>query len=201
MKKLNFYRAFVPWWYFILVILAPLFTLVFLFLEGTFFAGIGFSTLLWLEIEILFEHFFVGGLHSRQGSLPESLKTSASGKTWFRQLICMDFLRRGISCCIVAFATNLLWYKKCNYIGFLLFAVLYLITSVCAFIGRYGANWMLSYVLTLFGIAAYAGLLFLLKQYPLVVGISIVLAIGITYAIWRKAIQRLEESYYDETNF
>ena len=60
MKKLNFYRAFVPWWYFYLVILFPLLTPVFLYFERIFFHGIGFFTILWLDAEILFEHFFYG---------------------------------------------------------------------------------------------------------------------------------------------
>lgn len=198
MKKLNFYRAFVPWWYFYLVILFPLLTPVFLYFERIFFHGIGFFTILWLDAEILFEHFFMGGLHSKQSVLPEYLKTSAHGKLWFQGLIRIDIFRRAVSSGIVAFGTTILWYGKCTYIVFLLFTVLYLLTSICAYLGRYSTSWILSFMLAMAGIVIYVILLFLLKHYPIAIGICFFPALGITYALWRKAIQKWEESFYEK---
>ena len=161
-----------------------------------------------VPIDILTDHWLLGGFYAKNNSSLEYLQTSNRFKRMIRDVVLVDVIRRfilyvGLYLIVLVAGMNqpeqLEWYKACSFLPMLCFVI-----SQCGvLIARHFYAWNQVYAVGAFAMVAegicLVPMLELTESHIWIVqGALLVLAIAMVVIVMKYSLKKVRDSYYDK---
>ena len=161
-----------------------------------------------IAIEPVLDHWFLGGLHSKDANRLDFLKGSDKGKEIFGSAVVFDIMRRILTytiCSVAAIAIGVLCFKQVIQTEIIIICINYLLisyffASLGVFLSRFSTNiWLNVGIAYLFSVFMTFGLVFIQSILTSVITTFViaVLCVLISILIAWFAMKKFKESYYD----
>lgn len=159
-------------------------------------------------LEIMADHWFLGGIQEKNAEKLDYLKTSPGGMQIMKSVLILDFLRRFLEAAVIFGACWLIslfpGIKRPEVIKELLVPVLEVCslsiagTLITRFESYLGVNMLTGYIAAIIGIVCYIFVTIGVIRTELFCGMAAVLGAVVSILAVKLAMKRLEESYYDK---
>lgn len=177
--------------------------------------GLNFLTILMiiyaleLVMELFFDFWLFGGVLSKEGGLPEFLKTSAKGKAFFLNGIVINMIRQFlwlvfafILVVMIKFLFTGTWVRGDEIVnGMVLIFLCYAIITLSLIVTRCFSNFFVSYLLSNIGELIFmVGSVLCVSVKPISIPVILLLVVLAVFLTIRLISRKIVEGYYDKAD-